>query len=157
MWTSRAISPRASPWSEDLRLSRLPAFLQLWVPVIAWMAVIFFLSAQSSLPTVPDSILDALFKKSAHALAYAILCPLAARAFHAGQLFRWRRLAAALLISALYGVSDELHQSLVPGRSPRVFDWLVDVAGAAAGAWLYARTRHYPAPPTSTGPGAGRT
>ena len=37
----------------------------------------------------------------------------------------------AFAISVLYGVSDEYHQSFVPGRDPSLLDWLVDALGAA--------------------------
>ena len=120
---------------------RLCQVISLWAPVILWMAVIFALSAQSSLPSLPDSSADAVFKKTGHAVAYAILCVLTARGLHGRQPLQWRRLLAAVVISGLYGASDELHQSLVPGRTPRVFDWLVDVAGSAAGAWAYRMAR----------------
>ena len=35
-----------------------------------------------------------------------------------------------LLIASLYGLLDELHQLLVPGRSADVLDWLADVSGS---------------------------
>lgn len=66
--------------------TRLARLLRLWVPVIAWMAAIFALSAQSTLPSMPDSALDAIFKKSGHALAYAILCFLASPCTQGGLL-----------------------------------------------------------------------
>jgi VanZ family protein len=53
---------------------------------------------------------------------------------------------AAVVISTLYGVSDEYHQLFVPGRSFDVFDMLADfigsVVGASAiGAWSIIRRR----------------
>jgi len=39
----------------------------------------------------------------------------------------------ALLLSVLYAVSDEWHQSYVPGRSATIQDVLVDTAGACLG------------------------
>lgn len=38
-----------------------------------------------------------------------------------------------IAIGAAYGISDEWHQSFVPGRVPSVGDWLADVAGVALG------------------------
>jgi VanZ family protein len=37
----------------------------------------------------------------------------------------------SLVLSSLYGVSDEFHQSFVPGRTPDVHDWMADTWGAA--------------------------
>lgn len=140
-----------------MSLPRIRPLVYLWTPVIVWMAVIFALSAQSTLPSIPESAADAVFKKTGHAVAYAILYVLVARGLHGGQPLQWRRLLAALALSALYGASDELHQNLVPGRTPRVFDWLVDVGGATVGTWVYARIRHRAAPQASQGPTAGRS
>ena len=38
-----------------------------------------------------------------------------------------------LVISAVYGAADELHQMLIPGRSAEFLDWLSDVAGTFLG------------------------
>jgi VanZ family protein len=40
---------------------------------------------------------------------------------------------AAFIIIAFYGILDELHQMLVPGRSADVLDWVADVAGVIIG------------------------
>jgi hypothetical protein len=44
----------------------------------------------------------------------------------------------ALLLSILYAISDEWHQSYVPGRSATIQDTLVDTAGACLG-WAAVR------------------
>jgi len=41
---------------------------------------------------------------------------------------------AAIVISSLYGVTDEYHQVFVPGRTFDVLDMAADAFGAAAGA-----------------------
>lgn len=38
---------------------------------------------------------------------------------------------AATAVASMYGVTDELHQYFVPGRSCDVHDWLADTSGAA--------------------------
>ncbi|HSH41142.1 MAG TPA: VanZ family protein, partial [Arenicellales bacterium] len=42
----------------------------------------------------------------------------------------------ALGLAVLYGISDEWHQSFVPGREPDVLDVLADGVGAAVGILL---------------------
>lgn len=37
--------------------------------------------------------------------------------------------ACVFLITGLYGMTDEIHQSFVPGRDCSFFDWLADSAG----------------------------
>jgi VanZ family protein len=38
-----------------------------------------------------------------------------------------------ILVGALYGVTDELHQVFVPGRSPDWTDWIADIVGVVSG------------------------
>lgn len=38
-----------------------------------------------------------------------------------------------VLIASVYGILDELHQMLVPGRSAELLDWLADFSGALLG------------------------
>jgi VanZ family protein len=73
--------------------------------------------------------------KSAHALAYAVLGASLVRALASGRAEKLTsgRLVAAIVLTSLYGVSDELHQRFVPGRTPDWLDVLADAAGAVAG------------------------
>ena len=71
-----------------------------------------------------------------HGAGYAVLAVLACRAL-AGGLGRSvtvRVATLAALISAGYGVTDELHQSFVPGRVADAWDLLKNLAGAVVGA-----------------------
>lgn len=102
------------------------------------MAAIFVVSGQPSIPSAPDALLDLLIKKALHALAYAILAFLWWRAVDPRG-GRARRAALVLAICALYAVSDEWHQTFVPGRSGRATDVLIDVAGAGAALAALAR------------------
>jgi VanZ family protein len=49
------------------------------------------------------------------------------------------------VIASLYGASDELHQSFIPGRSPEIGDWVADTLGALIAvllvAWLVKNRR----------------
>ena len=116
----------------------------LWTPVVGYMAFIFALSSISHPPTLANGV-----DKDAHAVLYAGLGALLVRAFAGG----WRRpvtLAAAIgavAIAAVYGVSDEYHQSFVPLRQVEALDVLADTVGAAAAAlslywWDIIRSRH---------------
>ena len=48
---------------------------------------------------------------------------------------------AAIAGAILYGISDEFHQSFVPGRDASLFDVGVDMVGAvvAVTIWMYVR------------------
>jgi VanZ family protein len=74
--------------------------------------------------------------KLIHGLVYGILSLLFYRALgryrtgrSAGRV-RLRAAGLAILAAGLYGLSDEWHQSFVPGRSDSGLDLLADVAGA---------------------------
>ncbi|MDT8388607.1 MAG: VanZ family protein [Thiogranum sp.] len=92
------------------------------------MALLFYLSHQTGLD-LPSlfSWQDKLF----HACAYAVLSGLllAGHPLPDGG-YTWRQAGISALIASLYGISDELHQALVPGRSSDVLDWLADTTGA---------------------------
>lgn len=94
------------------------------------MAVIFLVSAQSSLPQMPEPWLDVLLKKTGHAIAYGLLAWLYLRAVRRDREASDGLRLLSLLLAAAYGVSDEFHQSFVPGRVPRLSDVLVDGTGA---------------------------
>lgn len=100
----------------------------------------------SSLSTVPSPPADFSFY-DVHIAAYAGLGALTARATANGlRNVSWRAVLGAIVISSLYGVSDEYHQLFVPGRSFDALDMVADaigsVAGASAvGAWSIIRRR----------------
>lgn len=98
------------------------------------MGVLAYLSSQPGTKVHVEPPLD----KVIHLCAFGILGFLVACA--AGPGLRWHALWVATLVAALYGLGDELHQSLTPGRSPSIGDWAFDLAGGAAGgiAWLLA-------------------
>jgi VanZ family protein len=102
-------------------------FLRSWAPVILLMTVIFALSAQSDVP-MPDNMSDV----SAHSLAYAALAFLILRALSGGFPARvtLRAALAAVALTVAYGVTDEIHQMFVPGRTAELRDLRSDAVGA---------------------------
>jgi VanZ family protein len=114
-------------WVEKLR--GMKRFLWYWLPPLAWMGLIFFLSAQPDLPHVPEPWFDTLLKKGGHALAFGTLAWLYLRVLgrHFPTATALRLVSAGLAM--LYAASDEYHQTFVPGRKGRVFDVGVDAAG----------------------------
>jgi VanZ family protein len=103
-----------------------------WLLVAAWCLLIFVLSSVPgrNLPEMPAQNAD----KVVHGLVYGILGALFQRAV--GR--TWRvggpaTAAIAVVLATAYGVSDELHQLLTPGRSADVYDVFADAVGAALG------------------------
>ena len=113
--------------------SKIRKAILRWLPAIAWMALIFVLSSRSDLPNVRTPLLGALIEKGAHFASYAVLAILLERAL---ALPRGGKLAA-LVLTVLYGISDEFHQSFVPGRTPMLDDLLADLAGGLFGLYAF--------------------
>jgi VanZ family protein len=115
-----------------MNLSRTGGTVFRWLVVLLWMGLIFFLSHQPDLPHHPEAILDLIIKKSGHMAEYAVLAALAWWAFRiVGGTTSTRAFLYAFVLAALYAVSDEGHQYLVPGRNPQLLDVGFDVVGAA--------------------------
>lgn len=128
-----------------LGLSRRRA--SAWAPALAYMAAIFFFSAQSTFPAPIVDLLVFVKDKTLHVLEYALLTALFLRAARI-EFPRACPIRAALysaLAAALYGLSDEWHQLYTPGRTADLGDWLADCLGAIllAALFLYYRKRRY--------------
>jgi len=102
---------------------------------LVYCGLIFYASSRSTLPT-PNVFSGQ--DKVIHATAYAVMAVLfwhAAMQRCAVRLLPWLVVA----VCAAYGISDEWHQSFVPGRDASVWDWLADVSGAMAASMLLFR------------------
>jgi VanZ family protein len=99
------------------------------------MAAIFYFSAQQTVgPELP-----AFTRVIAHFSEYFILAWLWIWALI--PVLRDRAIVAGALIAFLYALSDEFHQSFVPGRDSDPMDVLVDTLGIATASWLASKRR----------------
>lgn len=113
--------------------------MDLWVPPVALMGLIFFLSAQPDLSSGLGAW-DMLLRKLAHATVYAVLVLLWWRALRSLDAPAHRTVAAAWLIAIAYSATDEWHQTFVAGRHGSPLDILIDAGGASAAAlWALRR------------------
>lgn len=111
---------------------------------LALMALIFYFSAQQQVgPELP-----AFTRVIAHFTEYAVLAALWAWAL--SPALGRRALYVAAAITLLYAISDELHQSYVPGRDSDPLDVLVDGLGIAAALSLFSATRAAPRRPRTS-------
>jgi VanZ family protein len=108
--------------------------ISLWVPLIAYMALIFYLSGQSDpLPSIAPLVWD----KAAHLAEYGLLGILWCRAFR-GERIGWALAATlALVATVAWGASDEWHQSFVAMRSSDIRDLFADTIGGSMGLVVY--------------------
>jgi VanZ family protein len=109
-----------------------PRWLRDIVPLVLWMALIFALSSRSTLVDIEDESGEKLFYKTSHVIAYAVLAWLWWRALAPQRVTTWPVLFGAVGLTVLYAISDEFHQSFVPGRHANLFDVLFDTSGALA-------------------------
>ena len=96
------------------------------------MALIYALSDRSTLPRAPG-LSQELTSIAGHFTVYGVLAVLVWWALGLARLSPGRRLALAFLVAILYGLSDEWHQSYVPGRDASLFDIVIDAIGAGTG------------------------
>lgn len=124
----------------------------LWILLtLGWAAYIFFMSTESfggdhsrsvldrilhvyniTVSTDALSLLNTLFRKSAHLIEYALFAFFLHRSMSGrGRVRTQRQLATWCIgIAAAYSLTDEVHQQFVPGRNGSLVDWCIDVTGA---------------------------
>lgn len=94
--------------------------------------------------------LNFIVRKGAHLTEYAILTTLCFTMGTFGFQKPWKSvLPFAVLGSALFAVTDEIHQSFVPNRGASPIDVLLDITGALIAVSLISlwKTRFQPNPP----------
>jgi VanZ family protein len=109
-------------WKSNLR----------WLLPLLVMVGIFFAS-NTPARSIPDfGPVDVIVKKAGHMLGYALL----ASAYWYALGFKKNRNWVALLLAILYALTDEFHQSFIPGRHPSLVDVFAFDGGGAALALL---------------------
>jgi VanZ family protein len=101
--------------------------------MVGWMTLIYFLSSQPSLQT------PSLFPGAdlvAHAVFYAVLGVFLARSLAPPRVMTWKRVMLLTILVTVYGITDEYHQLLVPGRDASGWDILADGLGGFLAAWM---------------------
>jgi VanZ family protein len=117
--------------------SFLGVFVRYWLPVLAYVTLIFALSSVSNLaPPVDWKNAD----KLAHLGEYTILGFLLGRAYWGSRLFPTLLATSLLAIVTGFatGIADELLQASVPGRVSSALDFAMDAVGIVVGQLLYA-------------------
>lgn len=111
-------------------------FIFYWLPLLALCAAIFW---QSCFPSLLEESLFPHQDKLLHLTAYGLMAALAARALgqERPEMSRSRLFILAAGFTILFGLSDEIHQAFVPGRSASVGDWVADIFGSGIGAWIF--------------------
>lgn len=100
--------------------------LSRWILVILYAALIFYLSSGPITVDLPGS--DKLY----HMVEYGMLSFLLYNALSSSfkKEYPWKIVLLAIVLTMLYGVSDEFHQLFVPSRSADPYDVVADASGA---------------------------
>ena len=133
------------------------AFLWYWLPVAAWMAIIFSASCDRGsfghssrivapflrwlIPGISDNAIHSavvVVRKGAHLTEFAVLALLVWRALRwaagkMGAAWDWPLAGKAVLVVIVYAASDEFHQIFVPSREGTVRDVIIDAVGGVCG------------------------
>lgn len=136
-------------------LSRPEARVQFWIRwtiTLAWAATIFLFSTETFAGSFTETLLwyilhflhvsvtqptflllHHLFRKLAHLTEYGIFGMLLYHSFLNSNHTEWRARTAAwaVLAAGLYSLTDEFHQTMVPGRGPSLTDCGIDTTAAA--------------------------
>ena len=134
-----------------------PRVLLIWVVTLAWAGNITFLSTASFGGSVTGyllaqllsslhihlahptfEIVHFLIRKLAHVTEYAILSLFLCFSFNPRHPESWhiRSALGAVAIAGLFSLTDEYHQSFVPGRTASIKDCGLDTFGALVGMLL---------------------
>jgi VanZ family protein len=130
--------PQPSKWSE-------------WLPILLWAAVMFTFSTQGfsaentshiiaplvrwffpAISSTSLGVINALIRKCAHFTEYGILFWLLVRGPLKGRPF------VAMAVCIGFALTDEFHQTFVPGRGPSFYDVALDSTGAMFAGFLRA-------------------
>lgn len=77
--------------------------------------------------------IEHIIRKLAHFSLYTIVGILTMSLMSTYNIKKSNRICLSFAIGLLYAVSDEIHQSFIPGRGPAVGDVLIDSCGVIAG------------------------
>ena len=93
----------------------------------AWIVVIFWFSSQPDLSSGLETWKDLVLRKAAHLTEYFVLAFLWLRCRAPGR----SSTVSALVFAGAVAAADEWYQATVHGRSGRLADVGIDIAGAA--------------------------
>ena len=105
------------------------------------MLVIFAFSATPGKDLPNFEWADVLVKKGGHMLGYGLLALFFLRGLHGKSDKDRRAPIMAWGLAVLYAITDEFHQSFVPGRHASPMDVLIDGIGAAVLLFVWLRYR----------------
>lgn len=126
--------------SMNNRLSHILRLLYYWLPPILLMITIFILSSQQRVTVSDTKHVDFIIFKGLHVIEYGLMYLLWFRAFYSikHKLTSRQLYLYPAIISFLFALSDEFHQTFVPTRQGHIRDIFIDLIGIFC-AFLYTK------------------
>lgn len=118
--------------------------------LIVWMMVIFNFSSQNATNSSGQSMgiikvlgldnnknIEFIIRKSAHMFSYFVLFLSAINVFKQfNNIVGRKEYIYSVIICLIYAITDELHQTFVPGRTGKYEDVLIDMIGVIVGIFV---------------------
>lgn len=107
---------------------------------LPWILIMIAITIQSSFPGLPIPKLGISFMdKLLHFFVFGLLGWFMAKGFFLSDndFIRRHPILMACIIGFFFAFTDELHQSMVPGRTSEFMDWVADSLGILVFASLY--------------------
>lgn len=117
----------------QLEDTKIIHFIKYWLPVYLYLLLIVITSSFSRLPAPQPDWFE--IDKIYHLIEYGILSFLSLRAFMNSprKILSSDAVFFTILATVAFGLTDEIHQAFVPGRTSSIADWIFDSLGAVAG------------------------
>jgi len=121
----------------------------VYVPLIVYW-IMLFVATTLPVSNLPSVAISDKIKHFCAFLGLSVLLSLTLIYQNKILLFKKYFIITAFIISSLYGLLDEIHQSFIPGRNSEFLDWFADSVGAAIGAltiaYLIKKFKYLPKP-----------
>ncbi len=109
-----------------------------WLGAVGLMGSVTLVSGGATAIFPPQPILGT--DKLIHFLVFGLIATSILRALPE-RMPDFYRMLIALVVTSLFGMSDEIHQSFTPGRTLDLYDWTADTLGALVATIVY---NHWP-------------
>ena len=110
--------------------NKITFIAKYWLPPLLWAVVIFLFSSHPTKGVSEIHWQDFIVKKTAHLIEYGFLAILIYRGLINSKVKNLHAGIAAILVSFIYGATDEIHQMFTPGRESTIRDVIFDTIGA---------------------------
>ncbi len=117
-------------------------FIYMQLP---WIGLMIAITVQSSFAGLPIPTFGLSFSdKILHFSVFGLLGLLMTRGMlnTKSTILRNKSIWIAVITGMIFALTDEWHQSMVPGRTPEVLDWVADSLGILLFSYLYWRWHH---------------